>query len=243
MADWIHPFQGRNGSLAISQNFLWRSDNIYIMDNHRAALWCWLQHMSAESRYSVFHIDAHYDCAGTVSEEEMFRLPDLGVIPFHEYLGISVPGWDGEPVPLIRWDNYLFLFEDLYRGQIAEYVLATHGIGDEPTDTTHWEEIHMSRLPEVYGEFLSDCGADGWILNIDLDYFFARQPTNFARLQSEHFVSEIFSATRKALDSGSVSCLTICLSPECCGGWQPAEELCYQFCDEIGVDFRLPARA
>ncbi|MFC3852454.1 UPF0489 family protein [Salinispirillum marinum] len=240
MADWILPFQGRNGSLAVSQNFLWRTENIYIMDNHRAALWCWLQHMSSKSQYGVFHIDAHYDCAGTIRDDEITKLPDLGSITFQDYLDISEIGPDGKKVPLIRWDNYLFLFERLYRSQIAEYFFATHGKGDEPTGATNWEEINMSSLPAMYGEFLHRYGADGWILNIDLDYFFSRQPKDLARLQSEHYISEIFSATRKALDSGLVSCLTICLSPECCGGWEPAEEICYQLCGEIGIDFRLP---
>lgn len=242
MANWILPFQGRNSSSAVSQNFLWRSDNIYIMDNHRAALWCWLQHMSLKSRYGVFHIDAHYDC-GTISEDQITTLPDLGAIKFQEYLNIIEIGVNGERVPLIRWDNYLFLFERLYREQIANYFFATHGIGSKPTGSVRWEEVDMSSFPEMYGRFLEEYGADGWIINIDLDYFFTRQPNDFARLQSEHYISEIFSATRKALDSGSVCCLTICLSPECCGGWGPAEEICYQLCDEIGIDFRLPVHS
>ena len=48
MSEWLVPFKGRNRSLSFDQNFLWRKDNIFIMDNHRAALWCWLQHMSPE---------------------------------------------------------------------------------------------------------------------------------------------------------------------------------------------------
>lgn len=240
MADWIIPFQGRNSSSAVVQNFLWRTDNIYIMDNHRAALWCWLQHMSSESQYSVFHIDAHYDCARTVREGDIAKLPNLACIDFQDYLDISEVGLIGGNVPLIRWDNYLYLFERLYRSQIADYFFATHGIGDNPADSTHWEEFSISKLPSLYSDILHENSADGWIINIDLDYFFTRQPKGFARLQSEHYISEIFSATRKALDAGLVKCLTICLSPECCGGWEVAEKICYQLCEEIGIDFRLP---
>jgi UPF0489 domain len=59
--DWIVPFKGRNTSGFFEQNFLWKSGDVYVMDNHRAALWCWLQHIAPEKKHSIFHIDRHYD--------------------------------------------------------------------------------------------------------------------------------------------------------------------------------------
>lgn len=210
------------------------------MDNHRASLWCWLQHLKAGGKHGLFHIDAHYDAAATISNKQISTLPDLSSISFQDYLNISTPGWDGSAVPLIRWDNYLYLFESTHRDQIADFFVATHEIGTPPPESTHWEEIHMSRLPEMFADFLSDYGGDGWILNIDLDYFFSRQPQDYARVQSEYYIGEIFRAVKQVVDSGRLACLTICLSPECCGGWKPAEELCYELCDELGINFRLP---
>jgi hypothetical protein len=243
LSKWIHPFEGRNRSLAVDQNFLWNDDNVYIMDNHRAALWCWLRHLQPGAKHGIFHIDAHYDAAATISDDEIDKLPDLSAVAFDEYLSINIPGWDGKPVPLIRWDNYLYLFERVHRDTIAEYFVATHEIGTPPAKTVHWEEIHMSKLPEVFGEFLDAYGGSGWIVNIDLDYFFSRQPEGLARIHSEGYISAAFAAVKNALRSGRISCLTICLSPECCGGWGPAEELCYQLSDELGLEFRLPENA
>jgi hypothetical protein len=239
VGDWIYPFRGREASGAVNQRFLWKHDCIYVMDNHRAALWCWLQHLKPDGKYGVFHIDAHYD-ASPISDERIAALPDLSKISFQDYL--SIPSGDGD-VPLIRWDNYLYLFEKTHHSQIGAFFLSTHGDGEKPVFTTHCEEIQTRKLGGQLRELLDDFGNDGWILNIDLDYFFARLPANFTRLHSNQYIAEFFQSVGHALISGRVTCLTICLSPECSGGWQMAEELCYELCNAMGIDFRLPERA
>jgi hypothetical protein len=45
---WLVPFRGRNASKVYNQNFLWRYESVYVMDNHRAAMWCWLRHINPE---------------------------------------------------------------------------------------------------------------------------------------------------------------------------------------------------
>ena len=46
--------------------FLWKSDNapIYIMDNHLAAAWCWMQECITDEKYNFMHIDQHSDLKG-----------------------------------------------------------------------------------------------------------------------------------------------------------------------------------
>ena len=239
MNEWILPFQGRNKSGPVTQNFLWRSNNIYIMDNHRAALWCWLQHISTELKYRVFHIDAHYDCARTISDNEIKKLPDLSSLSFQDYLGIT-EDWKGKKVPLIRWDNYLYLFNKLYFKQVSDSYFATHRINEPPSDEFYSGDINIDILVKKYSDLLAQESSDKWIINIDLDYFFSRQPSVYARLQSEHYLSELFFTTKRAVDSGAVCCLTISLSPECCGGWESAEKMCYQLCEQLSLEFRLP---
>ncbi len=112
MGRWIQTFKGRNHSWAIDVNFLWNTENIYIMDNHRAALWCWLQHIKPNSKFGLFHIDAHYDAAATIIDDEIKNLPDLTRIEFNDYLGISFKNKTGKKCPLIRWDNYLYLYHN-----------------------------------------------------------------------------------------------------------------------------------
>ncbi|WP_197422399.1 hypothetical protein, partial [Blastomonas sp. CCH5-E3] len=40
---WIVPFKGRNNTGVYNQNFVWNDGHLYVMDNHRAAAWCWAQ--------------------------------------------------------------------------------------------------------------------------------------------------------------------------------------------------------
>lgn len=243
MGTWIQSFKGRNRSLSMDQNFLWNSENIYIMDNHRAALWCWLQHLKPNSKLGLFHIDAHYDAAATIKDEEAAGLPDLSKVEFKDYLDIKNISEGGEEYPLIRWDNYLYLYQYLYRKQIGNYFVATHEIGDQPLQTIHWEEIHMSNLPSMFEEFLPIYGDDGWIVNLDLDYLFGKVSGQYSLLHSEAYISSIFNTLKSALDSKLVACLTVSLSPECCGGWAPAENICKRMCEVLDLDFELPGNA
>ena len=42
-------------------NFLFQQDKFYIMDNHLAAGWCWLNELDKTKSYNLFHIDQHWD--------------------------------------------------------------------------------------------------------------------------------------------------------------------------------------
>lgn len=42
-------------------NILFKSNNFYVMDNHGAVLWTWLQHIDTKEKYKSIHIDKHYD--------------------------------------------------------------------------------------------------------------------------------------------------------------------------------------
>ena len=124
--------------------------------------------------------------ARAISETALNRLPDLASIDFQNYLNLINP--DSDPAtPLFCWDNYLYVFQKTHAERIGDYFLATHGCGDPPPDPVSWEEVGIARFTGCYREALSDYGNDGWILNIDLDYFFARQPDQFDLLQSDNY--------------------------------------------------------
>ena len=240
MQEWIYPFKGRNNSLSFNQNFLWRQDNIYIMDNHRAALLCWLQHINEDSKYGLFHIDAHYDMARTLCNKTLESIPNLKNISFENYLNIMQPEIDGDQFPAIRWDNYLTLFEQRYRNVIGSFFTATHKIGDPPPDTIEYEEIEIHKLPEVFLDFLNAYTHSGWLINVDLDYFFTRMPEEHDIFLTDSYLNQVFGAIKIALDTGKIAALTICLSPECSGGWEMAEKMCARLCKQLGVEFALP---
>ena len=179
MSTFLLPFKGRNSVNAYHQNFLWNHENVYIMDNHRAALWCWLQSMSNDKKYSVYHIDMHYDLSPGIVKRLPENLPDLATITFNEYLSLSRA--DGGPVPLIIYDNYLSIFEEIYGDRINYFFAATQEVGTPPAGDSSIEEVKIGRLADSirYNLFDDAISADGWIVNLDLDYFFAQQPKEY----------------------------------------------------------------
>jgi len=62
MPKWLISWEKRDQSGPVNDNFLWQSDSLYVMDNHRLALWCWWQYLDNNPGYINFvHIDRHYD--------------------------------------------------------------------------------------------------------------------------------------------------------------------------------------
>ena len=47
----------------------WQNGNVYVMDNHRDAAWCWLQQCNLRDRYNFMHVDQHYDLLDTYYSE------------------------------------------------------------------------------------------------------------------------------------------------------------------------------
>ena len=74
-----------------------------------------------------------------------------------------------------------------------------------------------------------------------MDYFFySSNLEKYTLFQSEQYIEQLFSSIKKHLDDGKIACLTLCLSPECCGGWEAAEALCAKVVEVMGIDFVLP---
>jgi hypothetical protein len=78
--EWPVDFRGRNRSGPYNQNFLWRRDSVYVMDNHRAAFWCWLQ-----------RIDPRKFLYETAIDDKIFARHPPCRKPFLEPLSNSVP--------------------------------------------------------------------------------------------------------------------------------------------------------
>ncbi|WP_320172344.1 UPF0489 family protein [Maridesulfovibrio sp.] len=236
MGDWLVEFQGRNHSTAVKLNFLWKQDNVFIMDNHRAALWCWGEALRTESELSLFHVDRHFDA--------LFSQQDYAHFPHDEFEGMGITeylsaGYDNDffaVTPLFRWDNYLGLFIAEYQQRITEWAFATHGKGTPPKGIGYaayepWE------FPHAIGELTGK-----WIFNLDLDYFFGRMGNGkMGRLFTDEYIHDWGTALAAGLENGTVRTLTVSLSPECAAGWQEAESALEIFMGGLGMDFSLPA--
>jgi hypothetical protein len=208
------------------------------MDNHRTALWCWLQHLEKHNKYDLFHIDRHYDTLSSKNNEWLSQVPDLKEISISDYLAIKEDTALGT-FPLIRWDNYLSIFLELYGEHVEECIFATHNDGDEP-DWENWLRDAVWDIPDILESRLSH-SKNTWILNIDMDYFFFNgHKENPERMLTDDYAQAVFEVAHKKYQDGTIKVLTIALSPECCGGWKPAENLCQKLCDIMNLEFALP---
>ncbi|MGF1903463.1 UPF0489 family protein [Aliivibrio sifiae] len=236
---WLVPFKGRNFSGCYNQNFLWKKSNIYIMDNHRAALWCWLQHLSMNDKINYLHIDKHRDTLQSQIDEWTSSCPDFEGLSIDDYLGHIYTRSMGTDIPLFRWDNYASIFLNKFEENINTCIFATHDEGDEP-NFAHVQCGAMWELPTQIDYWLSGKN-DKWIVNIDLDYFFSEHTNGqYINLVSDEYLLSIFSAIKVRLETKEIACLTICLSPECCGGWSNAELMSQKIMKILDVDFQLP---
>ncbi|EEQ1710390.1 hypothetical protein AB2X58_004280 [Escherichia coli] len=236
------PLTQKGPSLAYNLNFLAQDGNIYISDNHRIALWCWMQHLQPDKNIALFHIDRHYD-ALNLYEPYISKFPGVfNLKSYLDYLSLEVTV-GGNKTPLIRWDNYLsfFISDDALQNHIECIYLATHNDGTYPQNPFN----HCFRDIEPY-ELLEnlDSAIDNHekiIINIDLDYFFTGE--HYLKFIDDAFIKELFKTVRAGIDKNKIACLTICLSPECCGdtngSWSNSEYVLDIAKKELGINLTL----
>lgn len=235
--EWLVPFRGRNHSGATEQNFLCKSGNVYVMDNHRSALWCWSRELDLNQAHSLIHIDRHTDALGSNLDLLLKYMPNLSV-DIDVYLDATFPSGCG-PCPVIRWDNYVSIYLRQFAEKIHSLIFLTHDDGDLPDfEGTLFSQIW--ELPENLSFWLSQ-GKAPWIVNIDLDYFFCDTGARPQLMVSNYFLDEVFGGLKVAMERGFVGVVTICLTPDSfTAGWAAAEALAAQILGILGLDFTLP---
>src|SRR6266404_5329630 len=102
-SEWLVPFRGRNASSIFTQNFMW------------------------EQRYSLFHMDQHYDTLASRMPTWLENLPSNWSLGIDAYLSHKVKYPDIPPCPLFSWDNYLSIFLAVFGGSLETALFATHG--------------------------------------------------------------------------------------------------------------------
>jgi hypothetical protein len=229
MATYFIPLIFRGESASSKDNVLWNQDNVFVMDNHRLALWCWFQKMKKNQRYNLLHIDAHPDMSESGLRDFNHDLWSMSLKDYRE-------AWQPDiNMPLFRWDNYIEIFLRKYPELVGKTVSATHHLGSSKELS---EEIRAYDLVKYMNEvfsgkrFVNDLP---WIMNLDLDYFFSAAPEKL-ELFSDDFVRSLAEAIKMGLANNMIEIFTISLSPECCGSWEKAEMMLSKF-----SECRLPS--
>jgi hypothetical protein len=229
---YLIPLIQKGESAASTDNFLWQKGNVFVMDNHRLALWCWFQVLEKTKKYNIFHIDAHPDMSESALK---FFCHDLWEMPLAEYRST----WqDDINMPLFRWDNYLEIFLRKYPGLIAMTLSSTHHLGSSKELSSEIKPFDLvKKLNEIFSgkNYFNE---STWIVNLDLDYFFSAAPEKLPLFSSE-YVESVANSLKIGLASGLIAALTISLSPECCGSWEKSEEMLTKFSRILDLSIKL----
>lgn len=225
---FLIPLKHRGESAEATDNVLWREKNVFVMDNHRLALWCWFQECEMKKRYNLLHIDAHPDLSESALKNFHHDLWNLDLDSYRL-------AWQEDiNLPLFRWDNYIEVFLKHYPEMVGETMSATHHVGSskelsieiKPFDLVH-------KCSEIFSgkKYINELE---WIVNLDLDYFFSAQPLKL-ELFSDEVIASLAESIHLGLESGIIKVLTISLSPECCGSWEKAEKMLAKFGKKIDL--------
>lgn len=192
-------------------NLLWQKDRFYLMDNHRAAIWCWFQSIKASESYTYLHIDAHYDdLAGAVKDfkECQIHIKDISLDHFLK-LTTSVGKQS-----LLRWDNYHPVLFECYADNIEKAYFCTHHLGNHSSRdfVTQWEAALLLRNLENL-----EVDSTRFIINLDIDFLTSVSDPKMVMF-SEQYIERLAQIIHAHYEKGAI--VTVALSPECSGGWE-----------------------
>ncbi len=216
------PLAHRGLSASSTDNVLVSFDNVYIMDNHRLALWCWFQEIEKETRYNLLHIDAHPDLSESALSHFNENLWEMDLKTYRET-------WQKDiNEPLFRWDNYIEVFLQKYATSVGKTYSATHQVGSHKTLQSEIKSFDLIKFVTAVFSEKNYINEHQWIVNLDLDYFFSAAPEK-CELFSEEFILKLSDAIKLGLKNKMIKVITISLSPECCGSWEKAEMMLKKF--------------
>lgn len=231
----------QRSSNATNLNFLWKAEDIplYVMDNHLAAAWCWMQECNPNERYNFFHIDRHNDL-GTVAPYSCYQhLKENPRVPLDEYLAIRNPDNTENSWPAFTWDNYINQTIQLFPDWFGKCNYATHkqlddrerrmNLGCNVIENT--TPFHL--VPFLYSELVIDEDRrwyyevrnekpHNWIVNLDLDYFYCNLGDGVKRILTDEYIRKVAYVFKRNIKQ--IKVITVATSPECCGGWNNSLE-------------------
>ncbi len=235
MTSWIEhlPLKSKKFSGSENCSFLIQHKNIYVMDNHRLALWCWQHFLNSNNKdikkLNFFHLDAHEDAKA-----------DLPHTCWQEIQNISLTEYINKKSAIgnylqYRWDNYLPVLINENQPLIRKSVFVTHDVG--LAGYAHQRIKSYNLLQEFPKLFVDELQ---WIINLDLDYFYPKEFKNNLLFDAS-WIKEFFIQLKMHCDQGDIILITIALSPECCGSWANAEKVLALFDDvfQMGIMNKL----
>lgn len=223
------------------QCFVWKADGlpIYIMDNHRTALWCWYKEIDIKNNLKLIHIDNHPDLSPHGLFCDCAKNLKLDALQIDNYLNLShdLKHYHEnikERVPIFSNENFLTYFLEENKLGINRSNIISNANKSENSKISRKELL----------SHLETTNNQKWIVDLDLDYFF-NEKTHKINLK---FSKEVFTLLKKWHDLKKISVLTVAWSPEylvdrenkklnhTSKGWSLAKKLNSEFCKIFDID-------
>lgn len=248
MDRFIIPPSKKQFARVFDNTFLWNEGNVYIMANHRLALWCWLQCNNIYDRkHALIHIDEHTDARRWEGpgepeclEKALSCFDDLK--DFKVYEGLQCPyrdPWQKRSTrPCVTYDNFVHLAA---KAKIFNHYYMYSSVGDwhtglsEATYDLNKKVQAVSSLSENIKKYAGKC-----IVDIDLDFFDSDSGAIFPKgLTEEKLLIQVFETVAKHRDK--ISMITISLN-ESPGDslWDKRQSQLSIVKEILGIDVSIP---
>lgn len=216
--------------------FVWRNKSIYIMDNHRAALWCWVNELNTtpKIKLSMLHIDNHPDMSPAGLHCTCANKIDFDNLTLNGYLRLKHSL--NEKHSFGEADEQVFSYQNFLRYFVQKYPNVI-----DPTDVFitqhHWEKKPNidTKLKLFWSKYTydteksSDCSQlakrlykddliklfeedqhSRWIVDLDFDYFYNEKSGKLNIKLAEEVIRHI----KGWYDKDKILSLTVAWSPE-----------------------------
>jgi len=206
-------------------NFLYQKGKIYVMDNHLAAGWCWLNSLNKNEEYGFIHIDQHNDL---LNNKDVSPLRDELLkegLTISEYTNFEL---NGDKV--FAWDNYILHIHQIQPKWFKHICFSTHKISNV-SEIDFISVLMFFNLPSSINSFVHESKRK-CILNLDVDYFFNE---DCVRILTNDYIRLLAKEIKRSLPY--IAVITIALSPEWCGGWRNALNAISILNDELSLGF------
>lgn len=215
--------------------FLWKSDNapIYIMDNHFAAAWCWMQERNTKEKFNYMHIDQHADLGVRGNSKDIAFMRTNPKMLLEDYLESTCSNPCGS-YKSFQCNNYItachYLFPNWFNTNLYYYTAPCikgsklgsgykNFLGQRREACFIIQDIKQLIEAKVFpsSELVIDenMRKKKWIVNIDFDFFWDK---NENRILDDQFVYDLGLTIGNAMKN--IQIFTIALSPKWCGGWR-----------------------
>lgn len=252
MAAFIIEPSGKEHARVYDNTFLWEEDGIYVMANHRLALWCWLQCEEVlNKKHNLIHIDEHTDARRWAGPGEPECLEEALSIfselkDFDTYESLQCPFrdyWTGRTTrPCITYDNFVHLAA---KAKMFSHYYIFSSVGDWQTELPKTSFSFFKKLKDVYtlADHIKQSNGK-CIIDIDLDFFDFREegfsgddPQDLAEEDLLKFVFNVVNENRK-----NISMITISLN-ESPGDqlWEKRQRQMKIVKDILGMKISIPS--